>query len=158
MRERLGRSARVSGTLSGSVWDGRRECPRLFSVCQREESHASGKLEHQAKDSPPTPKRVYLMTPKRVSLWHEAEFREKRRDSLRCQDGSVPGQWRRVPLPELPRRRLPMLTPTRADDGSCARWVTSRPPAVGTSPEGRGESARNRWRDIANWMVCRFSD
>ena len=35
------------------------------------------------------------MTPKRVSLWHEAEVREKRRDSLRRQDGGVPIQWRR---------------------------------------------------------------
>ena len=59
MRERLGRSARMSGTLGGSVWDGRRECPRHFSIRQRGESHASGIPERQAKDSPPTPKQVY---------------------------------------------------------------------------------------------------
>ena len=36
------------------------------------------------------------MTPKPgVPLWHEAEVRVKRRDSLRRQDGGVPSQWRR---------------------------------------------------------------
>ena len=30
-----------------------------------------------------------------VSLWYEAEVREKRRDSLRRQDSGVPIQWRR---------------------------------------------------------------
>ena len=50
------------------------------------------------------------------------------------------------------------VKPRRADGESCACWVTSRPPAAGTSQEGHGESAHNRWRDIANRKACRFSD
>ena len=37
------------------------------------------------------------------------------------------------------------VTPRRADGESCARWVTSRPPAAGTSQEGRGGCFCKRW-------------
>ena len=53
---------------------------------------------------------------------------------------------------------VPFVTPRRAGGGLCARWATLRPPAAGTSPAGRGESVRNRWRDIANRMACQFLD